>query len=78
MVVKHLFSSIPPNNTILLIESLLNQSNVASKVKHEIRNLLLIWLKQKYFYFDNVIYSISEGLIMLNPVLAVKFHRSYR
>lgn len=66
--VSNLFPSIPPLDTINLVEKLLAKNNVNPIIKQDILQLLSVCLKQNYFQFDNKIYTSCKGLIMGNPL----------
>lgn len=74
--VQNLFPSIPPNDTVNLVENLLIKNQVNPVIKQEILNLLQICLDQSYFLFEDTFYESKEGLIMgspLSPLLAEIF-----
>jgi hypothetical protein len=66
--VQNLFPSVPPNDTIKLVQDLLDKNNTNPVVKQDILNLLKTCLDQNYFQFNDKIYSSKEGLIMGNPL----------
>ena len=66
--VQNLFPSIPPNETLILVEELLTKNNTNYIIKQDILEALSVCLDQNYFEFDNTVYISKEGLIMGNPL----------
>lgn len=66
--VKNLFSSIPPLETVEIIQNKLLSNKSNPLIAQDIINLLKICLEQNYFQFNNTIYNSQEGLIMGNPL----------
>lgn len=66
--VTNLFPNIPPQDTITLVEQLLNANHINYIKKQEILITLKTCLTQNYFEFNNTIYTNNKGLIMGNPL----------
>ena len=74
--IQNLFPSIPPKDTIVLVENLLVNNRVNPVIKNDIINLLKTCLNQNYFCFNEKFYESKDGLIMgspLSPLLAEIF-----
>lgn len=66
--VTNLFTSIPPKETITLVDNLLTSNNVNPVIHADILTLLRVCMNQNYFHFNEEIYSCKDGLIMGNPL----------
>ncbi|XP_050510523.1 uncharacterized protein LOC126887180 [Diabrotica virgifera virgifera] len=74
--VSNLFTSVPKNESISLVNSLLLNNSVTSNTTSSIINILKICLSQDYFVFNNNFYQQPDGLAMgscLSPFLADVF-----
>lgn len=70
--VINMFTNIPLQDTVALIESNLNNNeNISREEVTEILILLRLTLKHNYFRFNNVMYSQPQGLPMGSPLSGI-------
>jgi len=77
--VESLFPSIPIDECLVLVRSLLHESTLPNNIAQGVFNILEMTLKQNFFLFEDKIYEQKGGLTMgspLSPILAEVFMKN--
>lgn len=70
--VVNMFTSVPLQDTVAIIESnLKDNENISEEEVNEILRLIRLTLKHNYFSFNNVLYSQTQGLPMGSPLSGI-------
>ncbi len=69
--ITNMYTNIPVDNTINLIENTLNNKKESRIYIKQITNILHTILKQNYFEYNNKIYQQTDGLAMGAPTSAI-------
>ncbi|XP_050518098.1 uncharacterized protein LOC126892578 [Diabrotica virgifera virgifera] len=69
--VSNLFTNVPRDETIPIVENLLIKSNTNRGTISHMLGLLKLCLSQDFFSFNNIIYRQAQGLAMGNPLSPV-------
>ncbi|XP_045482952.1 uncharacterized protein LOC123686796 [Harmonia axyridis] len=64
---KNLYTSIPPDECITILDKKLTEKNVTPELKKDITNLFKVSLGQNFCQFNNGIYKLDKGLPMGAP-----------
>jgi hypothetical protein len=59
-----MYSNIPTNELIKIIDLMCNQHDTKEELKHKIMKIPQIFIKQNYFQFQDTLYIREEGLAM--------------
>jgi hypothetical protein len=66
-----MYSSIPTNELIKIIDLMCNQLDIKEDIKQEINKISQILIKQNYFQFQDTFYMKEEGLTMGPPTSSI-------
>jgi len=67
----NMYSNIPTNELIKIIDLLCNQHDTKKELKHEILKISQILINQNYFQFQNTLYIQEEGLAIGAPTSSI-------
>ena len=66
-----MYSNIPINDTIKIIEKTLINNKETKKYIQQIKNTISIITNQNYFTHNNSLYKMNDGLTMGSPISAI-------
>ena len=69
--ISNMYSNIPTNELIKVIDLMCDQHDITEELKHEIMKISQILIKQDYFRFQDTVYTQEEGLAMGAPASSV-------
>ena len=69
--ISNMYSNIPTNELIKVIDLMCDQHDIKEEPKHEIMKISQILIKQNYFRFQDTIYTQEEGLAMGAPISSI-------
>jgi hypothetical protein len=69
--ISNMYTSIPTNNIINIVRTILKHQNTQQNTINEIINIINTILSHNYFQFDNAYYRQDEGLAMGAPSSAI-------
>ncbi|XP_044748720.1 uncharacterized protein LOC123309597 [Coccinella septempunctata] len=64
---KNIYTSIPPDECITIIDKKLTEKNITPELKKDITSLFKISLEQNFCQFNNAVYKFDKGLPMGAP-----------
>jgi hypothetical protein len=71
--ITKVYSNIPTKDVREIIDFIFNQDNFNEKLKHEIRKLSQVLIKQNYFQYHDIKYIQEESLAMVAPTSHISF-----
>jgi len=71
--ITNMFSNVPTEDLINIINSMCDKHNINDKLKHKLINISNIIIKQSYFLFLNNFYLQEKGLAMGSPTSSIFF-----
>jgi hypothetical protein len=69
-------SNVPANELAKIIDLICTHNNIKEELKHEIKKISQILIRQKYFHFRDTLYLQEEGLTMGAPTSST-FYKIY-
>ena len=69
--IVNMYSNVPTNELINIIDLMCTQDDIKEQLKHELKRISQILIKQNYLQFQDTLYIQEEGLAMGAPTSSV-------